>query len=214
MPPKASSLSRSARLVSIMQAKLEGPSKSGTEASAHLALGGSPFGNNGDPFCIYPCLPFSLQNSHIHTHLASSRLAGDPRKFTATLDLGLLLSPWADPILARKCGGGHGSLVVTLGADCSSSKEKMPTRQCHPAVATEARYPCLQGCWEVGTSWQGQRGQGRGCGLFFASVHLGFHEQRLPLLCGHRSPLLLLLEVLLLGQQHFLGVHTCLEEEG
>ena len=71
-----------------------------------------------------------------------------------------------------------------------------------------------EGAGRWGTRRQGQRGQGRGCGLFLASVHLGFHEQRLPLLRGHCSPLLLLLEVLLLGQQHFLGVHTCLEEEG
>lgn len=43
--------------------------------------------------------------------------------------------------------------------------------------------------------------------------HLGFHKYRFPLVRGHQSPLLLLLEVFLLGQQYFLGVHTRLQGE-
>lgn len=35
--------------------------------------------------------------------------------------------------------------------------------------------------------------------LLLASVHLGFHKQRLPLLCGPQPPLLLPPEVFLLG---------------
>lgn len=52
----------------------------------------------------------------------------------------------------------------------------------------------------------GRNREGR---LFLASLHLGFHKQRLPLLCG-QLPLLLLPEVFLLGQQYFLRVYTCL----
>lgn len=33
-----------------------------------------------------------------------------------------------------------------------------------------------------------------------ASVHLGFHEEGLPLLCGLHRPLLLLPEIFLLGE--------------
>ena len=42
-----------------------------------------------------------------------------------------------------------------------------------------------------GRIWEGK--------LFLVSVHLGFHKQRLPLLCGPQPPLLLLPEVFLLG---------------
>ena len=93
-----------------------------------------------------------------------------------------------------------------------------PRRRC-PQTTSTRRWPqrlavlASEGAGRWGTRWQGQRGQGRGRGLFLASVHLGFHEQRLSLLLGHCSPLLLLLEAFLLGQQHFLGVHTCLGEE-
>lgn len=74
----------------------------------------------------------------------------------------------------------------------------------HQAMSTDNFVFASKGARGMGSRVQDQRGHG----LFLASVHLGLHKQRLPLLRGHRSPLLLLLEVFLLGQQYFLGIHT------
>lgn len=40
----------------------------------------------------------------------------------------------------------------------------------------------------------------KGMELVLASAHLGFHEEGLPLLCGHRHPFLLLPKIFLLGE--------------
>lgn len=78
----------------------------------------------------------------------------------------------------------------------------------HQVMATETSLFASKGVGRWGTRGQDQSRQERGQWLLLASGHLGFHKYRLPLLRGHQSPLLLLLEVFLLGQQYFLGVHT------
>lgn len=133
------------------------------------------------------------------TPTLTSNLGGHPSKFTVAPHLGLFLSLCAISRLSQKVRKGRGALWLPPEAGVPPPKGKNDQR--------------LYVFASRGAGGGGPGGRIQEDRLLLASVHLGFHKQRLPLLCGPQHPLLLPPEVFLLGQQHFLGVHTCLQGE-